>query len=91
VRKATARGVLAASMWDCTTDRVGQNGPWRSTPPALTGAVRGRVDVPAELRLKPLLSVGVFKNGVQTATYNAEQIGWNMFPEQILFYEPVQL
>jgi hypothetical protein len=94
VRKITSRGtsaVLEASKWDCAPDSGTAPKRWRSTPPKLTGSVKGRAAIPDELKVKPLATTAVFGDGKQDQSFKNEHIPYYMFPEEIVWYEPVSL
>ena len=93
VRKIISRsgqaGKMGPSIWDCKPD-VGTNPPQRNALPALVGKIKGRAEIPPDLQVKPFKSATLYKNGKPTAI-SSQNIHYFMFPEEIVWYEPVVL
>ena len=93
VRKIISRsgkaGKMGPSIWDCKPD-VGTNPPQRSALPALVGKIKGRATIPPDLQVKPFKSATLYKNGKPTPI-SSQNIHYFMFPEEIVWYEPVVL
>jgi hypothetical protein len=91
-RKITSRtstkATLAASIWDCSPDSGPIDDRWRANAPALVGNIRGREPMLGNLKIEYPKTVTVFRDGVGTKLPK-NQIAYGMFPEEIVFYEPV--